>query len=79
MVLNTPYDRITIEPEKMSGQPCIRGIRITVHRVLELVATYADRTELFRDYPYLEEQDLKQALEFPAANLEDRIEWFSVA
>jgi len=60
----------------MSGQPCIRGLRITVRRVLELIATYRDRGELLREYPDLEEEDLRQALQFAAANLDDRIEWF---
>ena len=63
----------------MSGQPCIRGLRLTVRRVLELIATYRDRGELLREYPDLEEEDLRQALQFAAANLDDRIEWFKVA
>jgi uncharacterized protein (DUF433 family) len=79
MVLAPPFDRITVEPGKMSGQPCIRGLRITVRRVLELIATYQDRGELLREYPDLEEEDLRQALQFAAANLDDRIEWFKVA
>ena len=77
MTLDAPFDRITIEPQKMSGQPCIRGLRITVRRVLELLATYPDRDELFRDYPDLEKEDLPQALRFAAANLDDSIEWFN--
>ena len=79
MALPPPFDRITVEPDKMSGQPCIRGLRISVRRVLELLATYPDRAELLREYPDLEEEDLRQALQFAAANLDDRIEWFSVA
>ncbi len=79
MTLRAPYDRITIEPDKMSGQPCVRGMRITVRRVLELMAAYSDREELFKDYPFLEEDDLKQALAFAAANLDDRVDWISVA
>ena len=74
MVLNAPFDRITIEPDKMNGQPCVRGLRITVKRVLEIVAFYQDRKELFADYPDLEEEDLKQALAFASANLDERIE-----
>ena len=79
MVLEPRFYRITVEPEKMSGQPCIRGMRITVRRLLELMATYQDHAELLREYPDLEEEDLRQALQFAAANLDDRIEWFSVA
>jgi uncharacterized protein (DUF433 family) len=72
--LKAPFDRITIEPGKMGGQPCIRGLRLTVRRVLEIIATYPERGELFRDYPSLEEDDLKQALAFAAAHLDESIE-----
>ncbi len=48
-------------------------MRISVKRVLELLAIYSDRKELFREYPELEEEDLKQALEYAAASLEDKI------
>lgn len=74
MFLKPPFDRITIEPGKLGGQPCIRGLRITVKRVLEILAAYPDRKELFADYPDLEEADLQQALAFAAAQLDDRIE-----
>jgi uncharacterized protein (DUF433 family) len=69
MTLQPPFDRITIEPAKLSGHPCIRGMRITVRRVLELIATYPDRNELLAEYPDLEEADLNQALEFSQATL----------
>ncbi len=55
----------------MNGQPCIRGMRLTVRRVVEAVALYANRDDLFRNYPELEPEDLQQALTFAAANLED--------
>jgi uncharacterized protein (DUF433 family) len=64
MSLKPPFDRITIESGKMGGHPCIRGLRITVRRVLEILATYPDRMELFKDYPDLQEEDLQQALAF---------------
>jgi uncharacterized protein (DUF433 family) len=73
MTLKPPFDRITIDPEQMNGQPCIRGMRLTVRRVLLLMAQYPDRAELFREYPELEEEDLRQALEFSAANLDDQV------
>jgi uncharacterized protein (DUF433 family) len=60
-------DRITVEPGKCGGKPCIRGIRITVRRVLELLATYPDRRTLFSEYPFLEPEDLNQALQYAAA------------
>jgi uncharacterized protein (DUF433 family) len=74
MQLNPPFDRITVEPGKMGGQPCIRGMRITVRRVLDILATYTDRRELFQDYPDLQEEDLQQALGFAAATVDGTID-----
>ncbi|MBZ5581240.1 MAG: DUF433 domain-containing protein [Acidobacteriia bacterium] len=74
MTLKPPFDRITIEPDKMGGQPCIRGLRLTVRRVLEILRVFPDRRELLADYPDLEEADLQQALSFASAQLDDRIE-----
>ena len=65
-------DRITRDPQVMNGQPCVRGMRLTVRRVLEAMAQYPNHDELFAEYPELEEEDLRQALEFAAANLDDR-------
>ena len=65
------FDRITWNPGQMNGQPCIRGSRLTVRRVVEAVALYPDRSDLFRNYPELEPEDVRQALAFAAANLED--------
>lgn len=62
--MTLPFDRITIEPGKLGGQPCIRGMRITVRRVLDILATYSTRAELFEEYPDLQEEDLRQALAF---------------
>jgi len=67
-----PFDRITSEPDRMNGQPCIRNLRLTVRRVLEAMATYPDREELRREYPELEDEDLRQALEYAAACLDDK-------
>jgi uncharacterized protein (DUF433 family) len=77
MVAN--FDRITIEPGKMDGQPCIRGLRLTVQRVLKILAAYPNREELFREYPELVEEDLQQALAFAAANLDVRVDAFDLA
>ncbi len=66
-------DRITSDPAVMNGQPCIRGMRLTVRRVLEALATYPDRQQLFKEYPELEEEDIRQALAYAAANLDDRV------
>lgn len=67
------FDRITFDPSILNGQPCIRGMRVTVRRVLEALATYPNREELRAEYPELEDEDIRQALEFAAANLDDRV------
>jgi uncharacterized protein (DUF433 family) len=64
MVEMQPFDRITCNPNQMNGQPCIRGMRLTVRRVLEAVALYPNRDDLFRNYPELEPEDVRQALEY---------------
>ncbi len=65
-------DRITVNPAVMNGQPCVRGMRLTVRRVVEAVALYPDRTELKAEYPELSDDDISQALEFAARNLDDQ-------
>ena len=67
------FDRITVNPERMGGQPCIRNMRLTVRRVVEAVALYPDRAELRREYPELEDEDIRQALNYAASYLDDRI------
>ncbi len=67
------FDRITVDPAIMKGQPCIRGMRLTVKRVVEAVALYPDREELLAEYPELEPEDIRQALEFAANNLDDQV------
>lgn len=66
------FDRITCDSARLNGQPCIRNLRLTVRRVVEAVAIYPDREELRREYPELEEADIRQALEYAAANLDDK-------
>lgn len=66
------FDRITINTEIMNGQPCIRDMRLTVRRVLEAVALYPDWRELQSEYPELEKEDIRQALQFAAGNLDDQ-------
>jgi len=79
MVQSPAFDRITVETGKCGGKPCIRGMRITVRRVLEILATYRDREEIFREYPFLEEEDLQQALRYAAASVDDEIHYNQVA
>lgn len=69
------FDRITVDPKQMNGQPCIRRMRLTVRRVVEAVSLYPNREEVFRDYPELQDEDIQKALEFAAASLEDVIDF----
>lgn len=64
------FDRITIDPARMNGQPTIRGMRLTVRRVLEAISTYPDRAELHRHYPEIEEEDIRQSLAYASAMLD---------
>jgi uncharacterized protein (DUF433 family) len=57
-------NRITIDPEVMSGQPCIRGLRIPVPFILRLLASGKTNSQILKDYPELEEEDIRQTLSF---------------
>lgn len=56
-------DRLTIDPAIMNGQPCIRGMRLTVRRAVEAAALYPERSDLRREYPELEDEDVAQAID----------------
>ena len=61
------YDHlITIEPDKRSGQPCIRGLRMTVQDVLEYLASGMSHAEILADFPDLTEEDVRACLAFAA-------------
>ncbi len=60
------FDRITYDPKIMTGKACIRGMRITVALVLNLVAGGMSTQEIVEDYPYLEAEDIQQALRYAA-------------
>lgn len=59
-------DRITINPNQCGGRPCIRGMRIRVKDVLDLLAAGVPEKEILKDYPYLEPEDIRASLEFAA-------------
>jgi len=61
-------DRITIDPDRMNGQPCVRDMRLTFRRVVELAALYPNREELHQEFPELENEDVRQALLYAAAD-----------
>lgn len=56
--------RITINPEQCAGRPCIRGLRVRVTDILQMLVTGASREEILDDYPYLEREDITAALEY---------------
>jgi uncharacterized protein (DUF433 family) len=67
------HDRITIQPGKRGGKPCIRGLRITVYDILEYLASGMSAEEILDDFPELEREDILAALRF-AADRERRLE-----
>ena len=66
-------DRITIEPGKCGGRPCIRGQRIRGTDVLGLLGAGASHREILEDYPFLEEADILAALEYAAVQTDHAI------
>jgi uncharacterized protein (DUF433 family) len=60
------FDRITFDPNVMGGKACIRGMRVTVSLVLNLVANGMSIEEIIEAYPYLEQGDIRQALQYAA-------------
>jgi uncharacterized protein (DUF433 family) len=58
--------RITIDPQRMHGRPCIRNLRVTVSDVLNLLAAGQSREAILTDYPYLEDADIDAVLAFAA-------------
>lgn len=65
-------DRITIEPGKRGGKPCVRGLRITVYDVLDYMASGMSEAEILQDFPDLVHEDILACLNF-AANRERRL------
>lgn len=59
-------NRITLEPGKRGGRPCIRGLRITVYDVLSMLSTNMTQQEILEDFPELEPEDIRAALAFAA-------------
>jgi uncharacterized protein (DUF433 family) len=66
------FTRITVEPEKMGGMPCIRGLRIPVATIVGLVADGMTEAEILAAYPDLEQQDIPEALRYAAEAVRER-------
>ena len=58
------FDRITFDPKMMGGRACIRGMRVTVALLVNLVANRMSTEEILEAYPYLEAEDVQQALQY---------------
>lgn len=63
--------RITFDPEVMGGKPCLRGMRVTVGLIVGMVAAGRSKEEILALYPYLEAEDIKQALSYAAWRTEE--------
>ena len=66
------FERITADPAQMGGVPCIRGLRIPVATVVGLVAQGMTETRIVEEYPDLEVEDVRQALAYAAAVVDER-------
>ena len=63
--------RITFDPNVMGGKPCIRGMRVTVGTIVGLIATGYTHAQILKAYPYLEEEDIQEALTYAAWRSEE--------
>jgi uncharacterized protein (DUF433 family) len=66
------FDRITLDPLTMGGRPCIRGMRVTVGMIVGMIAAGRSVEEILQLYPYLEREDVVQALEYAAWRSQER-------
>ena len=72
-------DRITMQPDVCLGQPCIRGLRITVSVLLKMLAAGKTGTEIIAAYPELEPEDIRQSMQYAAWIVSDQIEYVKAA
>ena len=70
------FDRITFDPQVMGGRACIRGMRMTVSLIVNLVANGMSAEEIMHEYPELEAEDIRQALRYAAALANEEIRFF---
>jgi uncharacterized protein (DUF433 family) len=68
--MSTLLDRITVNPDQCGGRPCIRGMRVRVIDVLELLAAGETPEQILADFPYLEREDISAALAYAARRLD---------
>ncbi len=71
--IHEELDRITVDPDVLGGKPCIRGLRLPVALILNLLANGMAPEEILEAYPYLEPEDIRQALRYAAWLADDRL------
>ena len=76
--MGSPIQRITLEPGKRGGKPCVRGLRITVQDVLDWLASGRSEADILSDYPELAAEDIRAVLTY-AADRERHAAWIPVA
>ncbi len=68
--MTSHLDRITVDPNVFGGRPCVRGLRVRVKDILDMMAAGASRAEILADFPYLEADDIAAALEYAARHVD---------
>ncbi len=71
------FQRITVDPEVCSGKPCIRGLRFPVSRILGLLSAGETKDSILKAYPYLEPEDIDEALKYAACLAEEEVMEFA--
>jgi len=67
------FRRITVDPEVFGGKPCIRGLRFPISRLLGLLASGETKESILESYPYLEEEDIQEALQYAALLADEQV------
>jgi len=67
------FRRITVDPEAFGGKPCIRGLRFPVSRLLGLLASGETPESILESYPYLEQEDIQEALHYAASLADEQV------
>jgi uncharacterized protein (DUF433 family) len=75
----TKFNRITFDTNIMGGRACIRGMRMTVTLILNLVSNGMSAAEIVKEYPYLEEEDVRQALQYAAWLADETVQVLEMA
>jgi len=68
------YNRITFNPDIMGGRACVRGMRVTVSLLLNLISNGMNAAQIVKEYPHLEEEDIRQALQYAAWLAEEQVQ-----